>query len=124
MEHFAVFCDSTFQVRDNSKAEVLERFPNGSVQLVLTELCPLVAVQWFLERFSMVPSLRRCAYVWSGWKWGIVKESESIKQGFRFLLTFFLGISEVTQECLLNSVDLFNSSSHLTTKRGCDKQVG
>lgn len=24
------------------------------------------AVKWFLERFSMVPSLRRCAYVWSG----------------------------------------------------------
>lgn len=51
---------------------------------------------------------------------GIVKESESIKKGF----CFFLGISEVKRECLLNSVGLFNSYSHVTTKKGCGKQVG
>ncbi len=46
MEHFAVFCVSTFQVLDNSETECLELFPIGSVQLVLTELCPLVAGQF------------------------------------------------------------------------------
>ncbi len=45
MQHFAVFCVSTFQVFDHSETECLELFPIGSVQLVLTELCPLVAGQ-------------------------------------------------------------------------------